>query len=97
MIAASPAAIASRYGAMSFFMISATERPSRGTSTWESSGAARRLARRAALAVPPPTELAHRGDRGKAVAKPLYAPAFVVDADRQRRLAQALDVPGERA
>ena len=60
-------------------------------------GAARRLARRAALAVPPPTELAHRGDRGEAVAKPLYAPAFVVDADRQRRLAQALDVLGERA
>src|SRR6266513_473417 len=60
-------------------------------------GAARRLARRAALAVPPPTELAHRRDRGEAVAKPLYAPAFVVDADRQRRLAQPLDVLGERA
>src|SRR6266513_5559141 len=60
-------------------------------------GAARRLARRAALAVPPPTELAHRRDRGEAVAKPLYAPAFVIDADRQRRLAQPLDVLGERA
>src|SRR5467141_4784292 len=35
-------------------------------------GAARRLARRVAVAVPESTELAHGGDRGEAVAKPLY-------------------------
>src|SRR5712664_86552 len=60
-------------------------------------GAARRLARRVAVAVPELAELPHRRNRRETFAKSLYSPAFVVDADRQRRLAQALDVLGERA
>src|SRR2546428_12182690 len=60
-------------------------------------GAARRLARRLAVAVPEPAELSHRRNRRETFAKSLYSPALVVDADRQRRLAQPLDVLGERA
>src|SRR5205823_11152758 len=55
-------------------------------------GAARRLARRLAVAVPEPAELPHRRNRRETFAKALHSPALVVDADRQRRLAQALQV-----
>ena len=37
------------------------------------------------------------GMRGEALAEALHPPAFVVDADRQRRLALALDVLDEAA
>jgi len=55
------------------------------------------LARRVAVVVPEPAELSHRRNRRETLAKSLYSPAFLIDADRQRRLAQALDVLGERA
>ena len=45
-----------------------------------------RLARRGRhVAVPQLTERAHRRYRGEPVAKTLHAPAFVIDADEQRR------------
>src|SRR6266446_5126156 len=55
-------------------------------------GAARRLARRLAVAVPELAELSHRRNRRETFAKSLYSPALVVDADRQRRRAQAFQV-----
>src|SRR5256885_1881696 len=55
-------------------------------------GAARRLARRLAVAVPELAELSHRRNRRETFAKALYSPALVVDAGRQRRLAQAFQV-----
>src|SRR5438445_9928972 len=54
--------------------------------------AARRLARRLAVAVPELAELSHRRNRRETFAKSLYSPALVVDPDRQRRLAQAFPV-----
>ena len=51
-----------------------------------------RLARRLAVAVPELAELPHRRNRRETFAKALHSPALVVDADRQRRLAQALQV-----
>ena len=55
-------------------------------------GAARRLARRLAVAVPELAELSHRRNRRETFAKSLYSPALVVDADRQRRRALAFQV-----
>src|SRR6266446_1160465 len=55
-------------------------------------GAARRLARRVAVAVPELAELSHRRNRREPFPKSLYAPAFVVYTDRQRRLTQAFQV-----
>src|SRR5690606_40460366 len=48
-------------------------------------------AREVAVPVPEPAELAHRRQRGESGAKALHAPALVIHADGQRRLACALD------
>ena len=48
------------------------------------------------VAIPQSSERAHRRNGGEALAKALHAPALVIDAHRQRRLAQPLDVRGER-
>src|SRR5947209_4217035 len=59
-------------------------------------GAARRLARRLAVAVPEPAELSHRRNRRETFAKSLYSPTLVVDAERQRRRAQEFfQLPGK--
>src|SRR5258706_11153333 len=57
----------------------------------------RRLAARGTVAVPQAAQLAHRRNRAEALAKALHAAALVVDADRQRGLAQAPDLVRQRA
>src|SRR5688572_30233940 len=53
---------------------------------------ARRGAPLLPVALPQPAELAHRRDSAEAFAEALHAPALVVDADGQSRVAQLLDL-----
>ena len=55
----------------------------------------RGLFRRIAVAVPELAEQTHRRNGRKALAEALHAPAFVVHANWQRRLALPLDIRGE--
>jgi hypothetical protein len=56
----------------------------------------RRGLRGGGIRIPLLAERAHRRNRAEARAKPLHAPALVVDRDQQRRIAQRVDVARER-